>query len=602
MKKVIFKNIAIKNFLSVGEEAVSIDFKTGLNIITGNNLDKPERRNAVGKSTIADAVYFAIFGDTLRDIKKDLIVNNITGGKTCVELEFEVQTGKATTNCKIIRTLTPTKVFFYEDGVDKTRDSISNTTKYICDLINASPAIFQNCVIMTVNNAIPFMAKSKIDKRKFIEDIFGMEVFGRMLSVVRQEYLEVKRELEIRQGKLEELKNTQQVYTDQRKKLETDRVNKKKLYLKRRCDNQEELERLNKKQQNIPSQTELDVSRDKLKELEDVATIIDNKIGSYLESAAKQKAYIKHTKDTMVKIGTSEDTCPVCLQSMEEHDHEKWESEKQGLKLKCLEAADVISQLDDKIKSARDKKLRISSSVRGKIDDISSMEYSMRQSGSVATRITQLEQWQSELDVDISDLESATDEFDVHIDSNQLRIAEFEKSITESNREIARLDVIKFIVSEEGVKSYIVNKLLELLNSKLCYYLEKLQSNSICMFNEYFEEEIMNDKGKICSYFNFSGAERKSIDLACLFAFSDLRRMQNGVSYNIAMYDELFDSSFDDKGIELITDILHERVEAFDECAIVISHRKESLKAATGEVIFLEKEKGLTRRVDFADI
>ncbi|MDH3930338.1 MAG: hypothetical protein OEV22_20600, partial [Deltaproteobacteria bacterium] len=68
---------------------------------------------------------------------------------------------------------------------------------------------------------------------------------------------------------------------------------------------------------------------------------------------------------------------------------------------------------------------------------------------------------------------------------------------------------------------------------------------------------------------------------------------------NLAIYDELFDSSFDEKGIELVTQILQERTEELDECSIVISHRKESIKAVTGEVIFIEKENGISRRVDY---
>jgi len=91
------------------------------------------------------------------------------------------------------------------------------------------------------------------------------------------------------------------------------------------------------------------------------------------------------------------------------------------------------------------------------------------------------------------------------------------------------------------------------------------------------------------------------MDLACLFTFSDLRRMQGGVKYNLAIYDELFDSSFDDKGLELVTQILQERTEELGECSIVISHRKESIKAATGDVIFLTKENGITKRVAFEE-
>ena len=97
MKKVNFNKISIQNFLSIGEEVVTVEFSQGLHIITGNNKDKPDRQNAVGKSTIADALYFAIFGETLREIKKDLISNNITGGKTHVELDFSVSSPKGDT-------------------------------------------------------------------------------------------------------------------------------------------------------------------------------------------------------------------------------------------------------------------------------------------------------------------------------------------------------------------------------------------------------------------------------------------------------------------------------------------------------------------------
>ena len=78
--------------------------------------------------------------------------------------------------------------------------------------------------------------------------------------------------------------------------------------------------------------------------------------------------------------------------------------------------------------------------------------------------------------------------------------------------------------------------------------------------------------------------------------------MQGGVQYNVTIYDELLDSSFDEKSCETVTSILQERVEELDECSIIISHRKESLKAATGETIYLEKQNGITRRVDYTEI
>ena len=131
MKSVIFKSLKIQNFLSVGNTPVGIEFGKGINLITGTNKDKPDRRNAIGKSTIADSLYFAIFGEPLREIKKDLIVNNITGGTAVVELDFDVTSPKGNNSFKLIRKLNPSKVIIYKDGVDKTRDTIANTNKYI---------------------------------------------------------------------------------------------------------------------------------------------------------------------------------------------------------------------------------------------------------------------------------------------------------------------------------------------------------------------------------------------------------------------------------------------------------------------------------------
>jgi ABC-type Mn2+/Zn2+ transport system ATPase subunit len=78
----------------------------------------------------------------------------------------------------------------------------------------------------------------------------------------------------------------------------------------------------------------------------------------------------------------------------------------------------------------------------------------------------------------------------------------------------------------------------------------------------------------------------------------DMRRLQGNVTYNISIYDELFDSSLDSRGVELVTNVLKERVAKHNECVMVISHRKESIQHATGDVVFLEKKNSITTRLD----
>jgi DNA repair exonuclease SbcCD ATPase subunit len=601
MKKVNFTTIIIQNFLSVGNDPVVVDFKKGLHIITGSNKDKPDRQNAVGKSTIADAIYFAIFGETLREIKKDLITNNITGGRTQVELKFTVDSPRGNNTFHIIRTLSPTKVSVYKDGVDKTRDSIVNTTKYICDVLSASPAIFQNCVIMTVNNTIPFMAKNKIDKRKFIEDIFGMEVFSKMISALRQEYNDIKREHDINYAKLDEINKSLQNYNNQKQKLLDKKEDKRHLYTSRQSSNSKELIKLQSelaKESEIPNIADIQAS---IEGLESKIVVNDNLINTLVSNSSNKKATIIHKKETYKKIGTDSDSCPVCLRSIHEHDKENIEKEKEVLKTEIVSIAKEVEKINEKIRSVELQKSEIRKNIQDKNKLLNTTSLKLQNNENIKRRIKQLEEWQQELIKDIESLNNSETEFDDLIDGAQERLNNVSNLVTNISRQLSTLDIVKFVISEEGVKSYIVNKLLELLNSRLYYYLKKLDSNSICVFDEYFEEQIVNDKNKICSYFNFSGAERKSIDLACLFAFSDIRRMQGGVSYNIAIYDELFDSSFDEKGIDLITEILKDRVNTLNECSIVISHRKESIKAVTGEVIYLEKQNGITRRVDYLD-
>lgn len=601
MKQVNFKRVAIQHFLSVGEEPVVVDFNKGLHVITGINKDKPDRRNAIGKSTIADSIYFAIFGDTLRELKKDLIPNNITGGKTHVELDFEVVTAKETNKYKIIRHLNPSKILIFKDEIDITRDSIANTNKFICDVISATPSIFQNCVIMTVNNAVPFMAKSKIEKRKFIEDIFGMEVFSQMLAQLRVEYNDLKRDHDIVQATLVEVKNQNNNYVKQKKAALTKREEKKLVYVERRDNNIIEKQRLNTRLKEFE-----DVNTSKIEEriehYTNTLVTVEEKISEKTVEVSTKKAELSHSKSAYNKIGTDQAECPVCLRPMADHDVEYMEKEKSILKSKLIKFGDDIKLLSESLDKAKEAKTKCMQIINSNTNKLSEAKLANHKRESIQQRINQLNDWLEELEVDLKSVGGTETDFDNLIIESETRLKDTEHKVESFRKDLSKLDIVKYVVSEEGVKSFIVNKLLELLNNKLLTYLRKLDSNSICIFNEYFEEEITNEKNKICSYFNFSGAERKSIDLACLFTFSDMRRMQGGVKYNLAIYDELFDSSFDEKGIELVTQILQERTEELDECSIVISHRKESIKAVTGEVIYIEKENGISRRVAYTEL
>lgn len=597
MKYINFERVTIKNFLSVGETPVCVDFNTGLNIITGNNKDKVDRRNGVGKSTVADSIYFAIFGTTLRELKKDHIVNNITQRGCEVVLSFNVNDDGNISRYKLVRKLAPSKCFLYKNDEDITRDSIQNTSEYVIKLLNTSPDVFQNCVIMTVNNAIPFMAKKKLDKRKFIEGIFNLQVFSDMLNKARTEYNNVVRELDIECAKYEEISTSLNTQIEQRQSRVED--NKRALIKlnARRDNNNNNIKEVNSK---IESYEEVDVNKlnvsiDKIIQTVDV---IEDKIQNILTKKTECDTLINVNTNKIKKLNADEAVCPVCLSKIDKKHKHYVDEQKDSLTHDTSNLQNRSSAYTQKLKEAKSALKAL---------DVKKQQYQQAINKSIVEKQNiknlkeRLKQYQS-LDNDILDDIKLLDKQDTSLDSiiseYETRLKETQKSIKHIKEQMNRLDIIKFVVSEEGVKSYIVKKILQLFNAKLAHYLKKMDSNCICVFNEYFEEEIINEKGKPCSYFNFSGAERKNIDLACLFAFMDIRRLQGDVAFNFSMYDELFDSSLDERGVELVIDILKERIEQHNECVMVISHRKESTKLATGEIIFLEKQNGVTIRVE----
>lgn len=597
MKYVNFKSVQIKNFLSVGETPVSIDFNTGLNIITGNNKDKLDRRNGVGKSTVADSIYFAIFGNTLRELKKEHIVNNTTQRGCEVELVFELNNDGKSSEYRVLRKLTPTKCFLFKDGEDITRDTIQNTTTYIQELLNTTAEVFQNCVIMTINNATPFMAKKKLEKRKFIEGIFNLQVFSNMLSDVRQEYNTVSKDLDIECARYEEISNTLAAQQEQKRNADATRARAHEKLKLREKNCEKEIETLNEKLLNVETIDTTGIS-ESITGIDELIPQVDDKIQKIVSKRSEITTMIDVIKSKHSRISSEHSTCPTCLHKLDDSHKDLINKEKDKLKQQLTELNLNKTKFQDKLTEAQELKVKLTGKRQKQTRKLQQVQIEIANNKNINNQLQQLKSQLSDIQDDIKSICNTTDEHDKIIETTEKRLEEAQTGIDKIKNELAKLEIIKFVVSEEGVKSYIVKKILQLFNAKLSYYLKKMDSNCICVFNEYFEDEIIDEKGKPCSYFNFSGAERKNIDLACLFAFMDIRRLQGDVAFNFSMYDELFDSSLDERGVELVIDILNERIENYNECVIVISHRKESTKLATGEVIFLEKQNGVTTRVE----
>jgi len=597
MKQVLFKKMVIKNFLSIGDP-VEINFKSGLNIITGINLDKEDSSNGVGKSAIAEALYFALFGETIRELNKEQIINNINKTNCKVIVSFDVIDDGTKTEYVVARGIEPTFIKLLKNGNDVTKSSVPKTTAQIGKIINSTPEVFANSVIMTANNTIPFMGQKKVDKRKFIEGILKLSVFSDMLLMARQNYNDLRKNFDIEQARLTEVQKTYEIYVDQHNKQQIQKEERLKELNKRKQDNESEVFLLIPKltttnTNTIELESNIELLFRKNKQCEEESMGIFKEI-------TELEIQVKNNTKMISEFQNFGDICSHCKRPFGSNDKDRYNQEIEGLNKINLQLTETIISQKSKLNALVSLKEKCDigiSSLKTKIHEIN---IKSKENDNIKSKIEQLKHISKQLEKDITDLQNEHNGFNKVIEETQSKLNSLHDSLKTIKNKLNILDVVKFVVSEEGVKSFIVKKILKILNGKLAYYLKKLDANCVCTFNEYFEESIITDKGQECSYHNFSGGEKRRIDLAMLFTFMDIRRLQSNVFLNVSFYDEILDSSLDAIGIHLFLNLLNERIEKNQEAIYIITHQPLVLKRLNYQnisVINLEKKNGFTKVV-----
>ena len=595
---VVFNTLKIKNFLSVGDNEINISFQKGINLLTGINNDN-NTRNGVGKSSVIESIYWCLFGTTIRDIKNDKIIHNQQKKGCDVVLTFQVINSDSTINqYAITRTLGPSKIQITKDGVDVTLSTIPNNDDYIKQIIGATPEVFNNAVIMTANNTMPFMAQKKIDKRKFIEGVLNLNIFTDMLLKARADYNDTKKENDILcnnfvnlQKNLETFEN-QKLNEDKRKKENVDRwqynIEVCETSIKD-CENKKfpELSDIDNQINNLET-NKLSVLKNYLKTYNDTNSEIITK----KSTLTAEVNVLKREKQKIIDKGN---VCPSC-------NREYCKDDIDSVKNRLTELDNDISSQENELGDVISKKTTCDNNIKAVEGGIEKVNTKIKDLNKFKSLIKDNEHAISKYNHEINQFRQFIDNInneksivDSNVENTKKETEQVKEKLEKVKERLSILDSAKFVLSEEGVKTYIVKKLLTFLNQKLNFYLKALDAPCTCEFDELFEEKIINNEGNECSYFNFSGGERKRIDVAVLFMFQDVLRLYSGTSFSLSMYDELFDSAIDEAGIEKILEILKKRIEDYDESIYIVSHNKSSIKSNFDNIIFLEKNNGKTQ-------
>ena len=595
MKNIDFRKITIKNFLSVGPEPVVIDFKEGVNIITGYNRDEEGTRNGVGKSLIVDALYFTIFGNTLRELSKQYIVNRKTGKNCSVKLEFEVETQNGSNYVVIERCLGPSKLTVWIDDIDKTKSGIPETNKFIREILEADEDIFQNCILMRANSTVPFMCKKKSDRKNFIESIFNLGIFSDMqkllkddVKIQRQEFIKIDSALEV----LENTCNSYQRKIDIIRDEEASRLSKieseKKRILELISQEEDKLSKIVVPEE-VNNSKIISEKNTKKKKCEDYRKII-------LEKRYSLASDMKSLKRDITNIDSVGDACPTCKRPYPE---DQTNNNKKLREEKVKEIKSLKISYDDNEKSYT----ILEKSIRDLDDEIMELRKAETQRGILEERVKSIKKT-------ISQYQDALGRVEERYESKSSKM--FEDSLLETQRQckekrsekediqkvLSMMGICEHILGEAGVRSYIINKLLDLLNNRIRYYLKSFKSSFSFTFNEFFEEEIKDSNGAICLYNNCSGAEMKKIDMAISFAFVDIIKLHRQINYNICFYDEILDSSLDNKNLENLLHFISEQNKINNKAIYIITHKNDITLPDINEIIVMEKRGGFTRKLE----
>jgi DNA repair exonuclease SbcCD ATPase subunit len=545
---ILFKTIKWKNFLSTGNQFTEVELtQTKSSVIVG--------ANGAGKSTILDALTFALFAKPFRKINKPQLLNSINQSDAIVELEFNAGKNKY----KVIRGIKPNKFEIYQNGIqlDQNASVVDQQKHFEQTILKMNYKSFTQIVVLGSSTFVPFMRLPLAARREIIEDILDIQIFSTMNVNLKEKVKIINDELRDQDYKLQLVKEKidmqKQFIVEIEKKNKEDiqeKENKKETFL---------VEALNHETEILNNNQTIDIKTAAVSNTQTLKATI-SKVSSIQEKlATKQKS---HTKEK--KFFEENDACPTCGQSIEEH----FKQEKISLlsnKLAEVEkgVSDLGQQLSD-LKTQEDTFILL-------IDEIKELNLKNRQ---LTNDINSLHRRIEELDNDIGKLRDSNvnqrEQFSI-LKSLSETGKQIQTTISETKEEKDCLLTATQLLKDSGIKTRIIKKYLPTMNKLINDYLDKMEFPASFMLNESFEEVIKSRYRDEFCYESFSEGEKARIDIALLLTWRSVAKLKNSVDTNLLILDEIFDGSLDQSGNSDLGWIL----KTFDDKTnvFVISHR-----------------------------
>jgi DNA repair exonuclease SbcCD ATPase subunit len=561
---ITFKTIKWKNLLSTGNVFTEVELNKESNVLILGE-------NGAGKSTILDAITFALFGKPYRNINKPQLVNSVNGKDCLVELYFDIADRKYI----IRRGIKPNIFEIYVD--DSLLDQNSSAKEYQevleKSIIKMNYKSFTQIVILGSASFTPFMQLSANDRRQVIEDLLDIQIFSNMNQVVKEKVnglknkvneLKIKLEstkekIELHKAHIESIKKNNQEIID--KKLEQLEENKTELE-KLIATNEEEATKITELESEIQHQESM-LKKQKL------LTSYQAKIENNISKAEKE-----------IEFYNDNDQCPSCKQEIEP------EFKKQIIG----ECQDKMQNLVEGLTTLREEQRQVIENLEQikKIND--GIIELQKQINSNQTLIRHMQKYNITLQQEIEELESKKNTNVQSKEQSKKLLDELTTIVEERKKAVEEkqyYDAAAQLLKDGGIKAKIIKQYLPIINKLVNKYLAAMDFFVNFHMDEEFKETIKSRNRDDFSYENFSEGEKTRINLALLFTWRNVARMKNSANTNLLILDEVFDSSLDSFGVECLMQVLS----SLDNINIfIISHKGDSLQDKFEHVIRFEKK------------
>jgi len=585
------KDLTVKNFMSVGNVTQAVDFnKEQLTLVLGENLDQggddTGSRNGTGKTTIINALSYALYGQALTNIKRNNLINKTNSKGMLVTLNFE----KGSNSYRIERGRSPNVLKFYindheqKEDVDESQGDSRQTQKEIDSLLDMSHDMFKHIVALNTYTE-PFLSMRANDQRAVIEQLLGITILTEKADLLK-----------------EKVKQTKDFITEETLKINAIEASNKKI--------EQSIETLAGRQRAwvAKRKTDADKMQTALEELEKLDidaeleahdqltnwTELNNRITSLnKEKATLETALMRATKgvDKAEKdIKELDDAiCYTCGQTL--HADKKAEIENKKQK----ELSDAIAyqtEVADKLEATME--------FLNEIGDINGRPNTFYESAKEAyehrnnvdnLKQTLISKTQEEdpYQAQIDDLKTtALQEIDWQPVNDLTSLREHQEFL------------LKLLTNKDSfIRKKIIDQNLAYLNNRLTYYLDKLGLPHQVEFQNDLSVEI-TQLGQDLDFDNLSRGERNRLILGMSFAFRDVwESLYQGI--NLLFIDELIDSGMDTAGVENALAVLKKMGRERSKNVFLISH-KDELVGRVNHVMKVIKENGFTSYENDIDI